>query len=177
MNGGELLRQAAEALEMPSAASIWGDLVSHLGRTLNVDWAFVGKLLPGVETKLGTLAARYRGHPVEDLDYQLTAPFDDPMMPNLCVYPYNARKHLPNAWLKRVRAQSFGQIKLIGPLGQARGVLAIAHGQALENAEVVESMLRIYAFKATVELERELADERFYCQLLDTLQRPIPQQR
>src|SRR5436853_4461653 len=97
VNGGELLRQAAEALEMPYVASIWDDLVSYLGRTLSVDWAFVAKLLPGVETKLGTLAARYRGHPVEDLDYQLSVPFDDPSMPNLCVYPCNARKQLQNA--------------------------------------------------------------------------------
>jgi hypothetical protein len=114
-------------------------------------------------------------HFVEDLDYQLTVPFDDPLTLDLCVHVCNARKHLQNAWLKRVKAQSFGQIKLIGSLGQARGVLAIAHAQRLERADQIESMLRIYASKATVELERELADERFYCQLLDTLQRPAVQ--
>lgn len=79
-----------------------------------------------------------------------------------------------------MKALSFGQIKLIGSLGQARGVLAIAHAQRLEPADHIESMLRsmlrIYASKATVELERELADERFYCQLLDMLQRPAVQQ-
>ncbi|MFL6415159.1 MAG: hypothetical protein ACJ74Y_05750 [Bryobacteraceae bacterium] len=176
INGDELLRKAAEALQLVPATSIWDDLVSHLGRTLNVDWVFIAKLLPGAETKLRTLAAWNRGHPVEGLDYQLDVPFDDPSMPNLCVYVSNARKHVQNPWLKLVKAQAFGQIRLIGRLGQARGMLAIAHDQALERSDLVEAILRIYAFKAIVELERELADERFYSQLLDTLQRPAPEQ-
>lgn len=176
IDSNNLLRKAAEALELLPVASIWDDLVSHLGRTLNIDWVFIAKLLPGAEAKLQILAAWHRGRPVEDLDYQLSVPFDDPLMPHLCVYVSNARKHLQNPWLKRVKAQAFGQIKLIGSLGQARGVLAIAHAQALESAELAEAILRIYAFKAVVELERELADERLYSQVLDTLQHPSPQQ-
>jgi hypothetical protein len=176
MDCDESLRKAAEALELPPLASIWADLVSHLGRTLNIDWAFVAKLLPGAETKLETLAAWHRGHSVRDLDYQLTVPIDDPLTLDVCVHACNARKHVQSAWLKRVKAESFGQIKLVGSFGQTRGVLAIAHGQALERPDRIESMLRIYGLKATVELERQLADERFYSQLLDGLRRPDVQQ-
>jgi hypothetical protein len=173
----DLLRKAAEVLELPPVASLWDDLVSHLGRALGVDWVFVAKLLPGTETNLRTFSAWHRGRPVEDLDYQLTVPFHDPLVPDGFVHVCDAREHLDNAWLKRVKAESFGQIKLIGSIGQAQGVLAIAHGQPLEGPDQIESMLRIYAFKASVELEREASDERFYCQLLETLQRPAVQQR
>jgi len=168
MNSDELLRKAAEALELVPIESVWDDLVTHLGHTLNVDWAFVSKLLPGTETKLQTLAAWHRGRPVQDFEYQLTAPFDDTPAQDLCVHVRDARNHVPNSWLKRVKAESFGQIKLIGSLGQVRGLLGIAHSQPLERADLVEAVLRIYAFKAVIELERELADERFCRQLLDS---------
>jgi hypothetical protein len=174
INSDELLRNAAEALELVPAASLWDHLVAHLGRTLKVDWVFIGKLHPGAETKLRTLAAWHRGHVVEDFRYELGMPLDDPSMPSLGVYISNARKHLQNPWLKGVKAEAFGHIKLIGSLGQARGMLAIAHAHALESAELVEAILRIYAFKAIVELERELSDERFYSQILATSQRSAP---
>src|SRR5437763_632580 len=75
--GDELLGKAAEALELVPAPSIWDDLVSHLGRTLKVDWVFIAKIHPGAETRLRTLAARHRGQLVENFEYQLSSPFDD----------------------------------------------------------------------------------------------------
>ena len=80
---------------------------------------------------------------------------------------------LQNVWLKRVRAKSFGQVKLVGSLGQTWGALGFAHSKALESADLAEAMLRIYGYRAAAELERELADERFYTDLLDALQGPI----
>jgi hypothetical protein len=169
MNSYELLHKAADALELAATGSIWDDLVSHMGRALNVDWAFVAKLLPDTDTTLRTLAAWHRGKLIQNFEYQLDVPFEDLRPQDVCLRISDARKHLRNAWLKRVRAEAFGQIKLIGSLGQARGILGIAHPQPLERAHGIESTLRIFAFKATVELERELADERFYRQLLETI--------
>ncbi len=172
MNSNELLRKAAEALELVPGVSIWAELVSHLGRVLGVDWTFVAKFLPGSETKLRTLAVWHRGRPVENFEYELKVAFDEMPAQTSGIYAKEAGKHIQNAWLKRVKAESFGQSKLVGSLGQTWGLLAFAHSQPLEFAAEVEAMLRIYAFKACVELERELADERYYCQLLEKLQRP-----
>jgi len=176
INSDELLRSAAEALELLPASSIWDDLVTHLGRTLKVDWVFIAKLHPGAEVELCMLAALHRGQLVRDLEYPLSVPFDDPSMPNLGVYVTNARKHVQNPWVKQVKAEAFGHVKLIGSLGQARGILAIAHPEELESGELVGAILRIYAFKAIVELERELADEHFYSQMLNALRRSAPEQ-
>jgi hypothetical protein len=172
MSGDRLLRKAAEALELSPIESFWDDLVSHLGRTLSVDWVFVAKLLPGTETRLQTLAAWHRGHPVQDFDSEFIVPFDKPLANGVSVHIREARDHVQHAWLKRVRAEAFGQVKLISPLGQARGLITIAHSRPLERASEIESLLRIYAFKAVVELERECAYDRFYSQLLNTLQAP-----
>ncbi len=169
MNNNELLHQAAEALELIPIEDIWGELVSHLGRTLNVDWTVAAKLLPGVDTKLETLAASRRGHLVQEFEYDLTFAFDQSAQ-DACVYACGAQTLVRSTWLKRVKAESFGQITLKGSLGQARGVLAIAHSEPLADTSQIESILRIYAFKASIELERELADERFYREILEMLQ-------
>jgi hypothetical protein len=173
MNCNELLRHAADALELVSAGSIWDDLVAHFGRALSVDSVLIGRFLPGSETKLRTLAAWHRGRAIAALEYELPVPFDVLRAQNPRVYvSNNIPDDLQNVWLKRVRAKSFGQVKLVGSLGQTWGALGFAHSKALESAGHAEAMLRIYGYRAAAELERELADERFYTQLLHTLQRP-----
>lgn len=169
MNSNALLRAAADVLELAPRETIWADLVSGFSRTLGIDWVFVAKFLAGSEMKLRTLAASRRGRPVENFEYELTAPFDGSPAQATRIYPTEAGKYLQNAWIERVKAESFGEIRLVGRLGQAWGVLAVAHSRTLESPAQVDAMLRIYAFKATVELEREDADERFYSQLLDGL--------
>jgi hypothetical protein len=172
MNSNEFLRHAADALELPSAVSIWDDLVAHFGRALGVDWAFIGRFLRGSETKLRTLAAWHRGRVMDDFEYELLGPFDVTPAQAPRVYVSDVSNNFQNAWLKRVRAKSFGQIKLVGSLGQTLGALSFAHSMTLGSADHVEAMLRIYGYRAAAELERELADEHFYTELLDTLQRP-----
>jgi hypothetical protein len=169
INDAELLLKAADALHLAPAQSIWTELVSHLARALAVDWVFIAKFLPASETKGRTLAAWYRGRPAEDFEYELNNQFNDLGAQAAVVYASGAGGHVHNAWLKRARAEAYGHVKLVGSLGQAWGVLALAHSAALESPSKVEAMLRIYAFKASVELEREIGDERFYGQLVQNL--------
>jgi hypothetical protein len=172
MNSNELLREAADALELVSAGSIWDDLVAHFGRALGVDSVLIGRFLPGSETKLRTLAAWHRGRAIAGFEYELPVPFDVLPAQDSRLYVSDVPDHFQSVWLKRVRAKSFGQIKLLGSLGQTWGALGFAHSKALECADQAEAMLRIFGYRAAVELERELADERFYTELLNTLQRP-----
>jgi len=172
MNSNELLHQAAEALELVSAGTIWDDLVAHFGRALAIDWVLIGRFLPGSETKLRTLAAWHRDRAMAAFEYELPVPFGVEPAQDARVYVSDVRNYLQNVWLKRVRAKSFGQVKLVGSLGQTWGALGFAHSKALESADLAEAMLRICGYRAAAELERELADERFYTELLDNLQRP-----
>src|SRR5690348_9500640 len=106
MNSNELLRQAAEALELVSAGTIWDDLVAYFGRALAVDWVLIGRFLPGSETKLRTLAAWHRGRAMAAFEYELPVPFGVAPAQDAPVYVSDVRNYIQNAWLKRVRAKS-----------------------------------------------------------------------
>ena len=169
MDSGDLLCKAAGALEATPTQDMWHDLVSRLGCALGVDWVVVARLVPDTEMKLRTLAAWHRGRRVRNFVYEIPSSVEDGPLEDLYVCVRDAREHLQSAWLKQTRTETFGQIKLIGSIGQTLGILAVAHSRPLENAQNIESLLRIFAFKATVELEREIADEHLYCEMLETV--------
>lgn len=170
MNAAELLQRAAVAATMSPSINIWPNLVTDLAGTIHADWALVGKLLPGSQTLARTLAVCHRQKIVENFDYSIDpSPSPNRQSGDIHLYAGAASGQLRRAWLKRVRAEAFGEVTLIDSLGQARGILAFAHPQPLEREDLIAPVLKIFALKAAVELERELADDRFYRELLDGL--------
>ena len=167
-NPGELLKKAAVALTLPATAKIWQDLVSLLGTSLTVDWAFLAEIKPGEKPIAQTLAAWHRGNLIPTVEYPFERlPEDDPFSRDICWYPSAAHKRLPNAWLKQVRAEGFGRASLFDSLGRLRGLLVIAHSQPLQGLDRIEALVRIIAFRAAADLERLLPDEHFYKELLE----------
>lgn len=163
----ELLHSAADAVALSASSNLWEDLASCLGLALRVDWVVVGQLLSSETPKTRTLAAWHGGKAVRDFEYEVEREkVNDLQRKRLWLYPSGARKHLRSAWLEEAHAESYGEVTLIDSLGQPRGILAIAHSQPFNDVTHVEWMLRIIAFKAAVELERELADNHLYRELL-----------
>lgn len=107
-----------------------------------------------------------------NFEYQSeTAPEPDLQL-GMRVHFNEARKPFRSIWLKRVQAETFGEVFLVNSMGSACGVLAIAHSERLEHTDLMESVLQIFAFKAAIELEREIAETDFYRDLLQTLKGP-----
>jgi hypothetical protein len=167
----EFLQVAAAAMALPTVASMWEDLVSHLGRALRVDWIFIAELPPAPGVAVNTLAAWHEGKIVSNFRFpvELTAE-DDRLVGDVCLCTCDAQEHLPHAWLEQIKAQAFGRVSLRDSFGRARGVLVIAHSQRLENGDRINALLRIFAFKAATELERALEDEYLYRELLEAAQ-------
>ncbi|HEY7305068.1 MAG TPA: hypothetical protein VH601_13180 [Bryobacteraceae bacterium] len=169
----ELLQKSAAVAAMSPSINLWEDLVTRLAQALQVDWAFVGKLLPGSHSAVRTLAVCYREKIIENFEYQVdTNPARDLQSGDIRLCLKQACNHVPSEWVKQVKAEAFGEATLIDSLGQSRGILAFAHSRPLEREDLIGPVLKIFAFKAAVELERELADDRFYRELLNGLLRP-----
>lgn len=158
---------------MSPSINIWQNLVTELAGAIHVDWVLVGKLLPGSQTMARTLAVCHRQKIVENFDYST-----DPNPPRILqsgdidLYTSAASSQLRRPWVRRVRAEAFGEVTLIDSLGQARGILAFAHPEPLEHEDLIAPALKIFAFKAAVELEREIRDNSLYGELLEGLRQP-----
>jgi GAF domain-containing protein len=175
MNSGEMFEKAAAALTVPVTGTVWQDLVSSLGHALNVDWTLLVELPPGGESAAHTLAAWHQGKIVSNFEYPFERlPEDDAMSLETCLYPSAAQTYLPNSWLKEVKAEAFGRASLFDSLGRLRGILVIAHSQPRQDADRIEAVLRVFAFKAATELERALADEQLYRELLGDTRKSRP---
>jgi hypothetical protein len=171
----DALRSAAAAVTLSASTDIWESLVSHLAEALRVDWALVGTLGSTEQKRVRTLAAWHRGSIASNFEYQIPAdPAPDLQSENMRLYLSEASRKLRSAWLKKARAEAFGEIILVTSLGRAFGALAIAHAQQLEDPDLVKSVLQIFALKAAVELERELEEENLYRDLLRQLKPSVP---
>lgn len=144
--------------------------MSCLAEALNVDWALVGKLVPGQQKHARTLAAWHRDRITPNFEYQCeTDPEPDLQFVNTRVHLNGGHMQFRSTWLKRVQAEAFGEVFLVNSMGRSCGVLAIAHGEQFEDTDLIEAALQIFALKAAIELERELADADFYQDLLQSL--------
>lgn len=171
MNAGELLQRAAAAMLLPALAGFWQDLVSSLGGALNTDWALVGQLPSEQNCIVQTLAVWHGGKIVPNFDFHLERiPEDDMLSCDICLFPSAAQKCLPHPWLQQIGAEAFARASLFDSLGRLRGILAVAHSQPLKHGNLVEAVLRIFAFRATTELDRGVADEALIRELQKTVQ-------
>jgi hypothetical protein len=172
-NADELLRKAAIALALPAVASIWEDLVSHLGRAIDVDWVVIGELPPGGAAVVKTLAAWHQGKLLPNFEFPLE-PRDELLSRDVCLCNGNLEEEVPKAWLEEVKPRAFGRVSLRDSLGRVRGLLIVAHSEPFENPDRVEAVVRIFAFKAATELERALEDETLYREVLENAQGSQP---
>jgi hypothetical protein len=172
ISAGKLLQQAAAVVGMSTSANIWQDLANALAKALRVDWVFVGKFSSASPVAARTLAVCHVGSIVENFDYEVESSAGNLHPGEMRIYGSKAVDHVRSEWVKQVQAEAFGEITLINSLGQAEGILAFAHSQPLEREDLIGPVLQIFAFKAAVELEHELSDNRFYRELLNDLLRP-----
>ena len=171
MNACEFLPRTAAGMALPALGDPWEDLVSSLGCALRVDWAFLGHLSSDQDV-VRTWAAWHRGKMVPNFAYRFERipEDDDALSRDIWFYSNSVQERLPNAWLKKVRAQAFGRASLLDSLGHTRAILAVAHTQPLEPANLVEAVLRMFALRAATELERGLPDEYLIRELRVTTQ-------
>jgi hypothetical protein len=172
IGAGELLQKTAATVAMSATITVWEDLVTGLAEALHVDWALVGRFLPGSWSLARTLAARHREEIVENFEYPVESPDCAPQRGGMRLYLTKAFEHVRSEWVKQVKSEAFGEAILIDALGQAQGILAFAHSEPLKHEDLIGPVLQIFAFKAAVELEREVADNRFYRELVNGLRRP-----
>lgn len=131
-----------------------GTITSYLSRTLNVEYAFVGQLLPGYN-RVRTRALFANGTRANDIEYDLHGtPCENVVGKNLCLYPREVVMTFPaDRFLAEMDAEAYAASPLWDSQGVAIGLLGIISKKPIENTKFVETMIQMVATRVAQELE------------------------
>ena len=152
----EALRAVVEGTAGASGEEFFRVLVRNLAVALGVRYAFVGKLLEGPHEAIRTLALWTGSDFGENVEYLLAGtPCENVVGKDLCSYPRNLQELFPkDEMLVEIGAESYLGIPLIGSDGRAFGILATLHDEPGSTSPTEESILRVFAARASAELQR-----------------------
>lgn len=162
-----ILRRVAIGISGEIGEAFFASLVEHLTTALDVDYAFVGELNKS-ENAITTLAVFADHQLVENFSYSLDgAPCQNVILHRqLHHYFSDVQQQFPeDKLLVDLEVESYIGAPLFDAQNNIVGLLAMMDRNLLEQAELMESMLGIFAIRASAEMQRlramtELQSER-----------------
>ena len=153
-----VLLEVTQGVAAATGEAFFYALVQHFTKVLEVDYAYIGLVAnPETET-LDTIAVCDKGEIIDNFSYSLgDTPCQEVLrQKKLCCYPRDVQAAFPHApLLEPLKVESYIAISVCDPNGMAIGLLGIMHSKPLENVQIAESLLTIFALRIATELERQ----------------------
>jgi PAS domain S-box-containing protein len=136
-------------------------LLADLASALRTDCAFIGLRMPNAPGMIRTVSAHIKGKAVDNFEYaSINAPCEQTLEGNICVFPSGIQARFPkDRALAEHGWKSYAGAPLRDSAGDTVGVLAVSHSEALNNPDLVKSLLQVFSERASAELERKRAEE------------------
>jgi hemerythrin-like metal-binding protein/PAS domain S-box-containing protein len=152
----ETLRFVAEQAWRVSGTGFFSELVSYLGESLNVAFAFCDMIDPDDDMTVETLALFAHGEITKNIRYSLKhTPCENVVGREFCWYAENVQVLFPDDnLLTEMNAESYAGMPLWSADGTALGLIAVMDDKPLKSRELVQTVLQIVAMRAGAELER-----------------------
>ena len=137
-------------------------LVVGLGETLGIKLALVCRDDPQDSARLLTLSAWSDGQLLNNFSYKAegTPCLDVRCLGELFVHSEVQAKYPTDKDLVRMGVESFFGVRLENSEGEVIGHCAVLDVDPFHDAELVERTVKLFASRASIELERQLATER-----------------
>ena len=155
-----ILKDIASGISVEVGENFFHSLVEFLSKTLEVNFAFISQLVDLEASSVKTLAVYGNGEDRDNFVYSLAnAPCNNVINRGLCLYPQAVRQLFPNVpLLEATEAQSYAGMPIFDPAGNVLGLIAVVDRQPFSDVALVEEVLRIFATRASTELERQQAE-------------------
>jgi PAS domain S-box-containing protein len=150
----EALRDLVAGTTLPGGEALFGELVLRLARTLRVKYASVAEVVPSGRVR--TLARFLDGRLAPNVEYELRGtPCEGVLDGSVCHIRAGVAERYPtDAGLGLMGAQSYVGVALRSPSGRVLGLVNAIHDRALDETLRPETVVRVFAGRATAELER-----------------------
>lgn len=156
----EVLRNAAIAVSTAAGEGVFRELVRALAAILGVDIAFIALPKPGDPRTLRMLAYYADDRIIDDVEYPIAGtPCETVIGREFRCYPSGLGGRFPlDANFAELRVDGYAGYPLTDARGEAAGLMVVAVRRPITEPELIESVLKIFAARAMVELERQRAD-------------------
>lgn len=170
----ELVQHLTHSILANTGGDFFLNLLHNLSIVLNADYAFVGRIKKDDPGVVESILAFSDGELVPNFDYDLSGTPCEQVLKTkkVCIYPKNVQQQFPaDKLLVEMGVESYAGTQLWSSDGHAFGLIVVLCRQSCEDSALAESLLQIFADRASVELERldqveeVRASERRYRQL------------
>ena len=150
------LRNIAAGVSAATGEAFFRLLTQHLCLALKADFACIGELHDKHPGTVQTIAMFDGTQFSEGLEYELAGtPCREAVMLGRCSYPRGVQSSFPmDHLLVDMGIQSYFGVALKSSTGDPMGVMSVMSRSPLENVSSAETILSIFAARASAELER-----------------------
>lgn len=149
------IQKIADGITVKTGKRFFDTLVTYLAKTLEVDFAFVGRLRKDRKT-IKTVSLFAKGSITKNFEYALKGtPCETVVGKEICSYSSNVQKLFPeDHLLKKMNIESYIGAPLHDTNNSPLGLLIIMDSRPFTNEQLLESTLMVYAIRVAGEMER-----------------------
>jgi len=157
----EALRAAALAVSSAEGEDVFHELVRYLATVLEADVAFVSEFVDESLTTLRMLAVILDGRFLRQFEYPLAgSPCARVVGREFRFVAQGVRSEFPQGTIFEAKGMdAYAAMPLVDSAGRPLGIIAVMSRAPLADAGLLESMLKIFATRASAEIERRRAVE------------------
>jgi PAS domain S-box-containing protein len=152
------LLEITRGIATVTGEAFFNALVQHFAKVLDANYVYIGLVQGDNPKKMRTIATYAHGQIVENMEYLLkdTPCWEAIEQRKICCYPRKVQTRFPNApLLKPLSVESYVATPFFDSNGTALGLLGVMDGKPIENVQLAESLLTIFASRIATELERQ----------------------
>ncbi len=153
----EELHLIVEGITSTTGGEFFDSCVRYLAEVLQVRYSILAEFINEEKTKVRTLAFWTGENWSENIEYEIiNTPWENLIEGNICYCPDNYQKLSgKNPKLDKLNIRSFLSIPLINSAGNILGYIAILDDKPMALELDKESIIKIFAARASAELERK----------------------
>ncbi len=155
------MQEMARSLCAEQGDDFFQALVLGLSKTLQVGYGSICEFSDPGKTKVRTVAISHGGKVLENFEYDLAgSPCEDVVRDGRCIVPQGVRVRYPEDDLLRdMELESYLGVSLRGSEGKILGLMAVFDTRPMPNPGLAETILHLFAARASAELERRQTRE------------------
>jgi formate hydrogenlyase transcriptional activator len=152
----ELVWAVAEGTSLSTGADFFRALVSNLAGALRVPYVLVAECTDDTKARVRTLAFWARNGLADNVEYALAGtPCQAVIGGAVSCHPDNIQSLFPDDRdLAKLDARAYLGLPIVNGAGEVAGHLAVIHDKPLPEDDMTTALLRTFAARAGVELER-----------------------